>query len=54
MDIIKYRKAKKKRDLHLKPSIPNSATMQVIKEVRKDKGVICCKDADELFKNLSF
>lgn len=53
MDIIKYRKAKKKRNLHLKPSIPNNATLQAIKEARKNKGVICCKDADELFKNLS-
>jgi DNA-damage-inducible protein J len=47
-----YTRIARAHEWPLELKIPNAKTARAIKEARKGKGVIICKDADDLFKNL--
>ena len=47
-----YKQVSRKHELPLDFYLPNKETAQAIEEARENKGVVICKDADDLFKHL--
>lgn len=47
-----YKQVKHNHALPFDISVPNAATVRAIKEARKKKGVVACKDAKDMFKKL--
>jgi antitoxin component of RelBE/YafQ-DinJ toxin-antitoxin module len=47
-----YKQVSRKQEISLDLCMPNEGTKLSIDEARKDKGVIPCKDADDLFTQL--
>jgi len=49
---IFFRQVKLRRGLPFPVEIPNDATLKVFKESEEGKGLVECKDADEMFNRL--
>jgi DNA-damage-inducible protein J len=49
---IFFRQVKLRRGLPFPVEIPNDATLKVFKDSEEGKGLVECKDADDMFKRL--
>ena len=47
-----YKQVQKRHKLPFELSLPNAETLRAIKETRKGKGVVRCKNAEDLFEKL--
>ena len=47
-----YKQVQIKHALPFDVSLPNAETIRAIKEARKRKGVVICKDANDMFEKL--
>lgn len=47
-----YKRIAREQEWPLELKIPNEKTARAIREARKGKGVVLCKDLDDLFKKL--
>ena len=49
---IFFRQVKLRRGLPFPVEIPNEETLKVFRDSEEDKGLVECKDADDMFKRL--
>ncbi len=47
-----YKKLQRTHELPIDFLIPNQETVEAIEEARRSRGIISCKDSDELFDEL--
>lgn len=47
-----YKQIQRKHELPLDLHVPNRATARAIREARKGRGTVTCKNVDDLFDNL--
>ncbi|MDI9819854.1 MULTISPECIES: type II toxin-antitoxin system RelB/DinJ family antitoxin [unclassified Legionella] len=47
-----YKQVSRKHEIPLDLNLPNKKTAKAIDEARKGKGVVACKNADDLFNKL--
>lgn len=47
-----YKQVQRSHELPLEFFVPNATTARAIKEARQNKGIVYCKNAEDLFKQL--